>query len=173
MSLSGIQTFNRSCKFGLLGGEHNFMSRILYFHPVIIRIGIGNYISFPYFTSPLFSCRLCRCLRAITFQTFSSKQLFGVCWLGRVRYKLQNIIFPVYFPGDSGSQNFCVLSHIISSEKVFVLSITVTPATSRYNVILRINENKESLWLRINGFLNTLKSSSDYLTLVSDEQLII
>ena len=65
MSLSGIQTFNRSCKFGLLGGEHNFMTRILYFHPVIIRIGIGNYISFPYFTSPLFSCRLCCCLRAI------------------------------------------------------------------------------------------------------------
>ena len=30
MSLSGIQTFNRSCKFGLLGGEHNFMTRILY-----------------------------------------------------------------------------------------------------------------------------------------------
>ena len=52
MSLSGIQTFNRSCKFGLLGGEHNFMTRILYFHPVIIRIGIGNYISFPYFTKP-------------------------------------------------------------------------------------------------------------------------
>ena len=54
MSLSGIQTFNRSCKFGLLGGEHNFMTRILYFHPVIIRIGIGNYISFPYFTKPIF-----------------------------------------------------------------------------------------------------------------------
>ena len=174
MSLSGIQTFNRSCKFGLLGGEHNFMTRILYFHPVIIRIGIGNYISFPYFTKPFIFMSIMPLPESNnTFQTFSSKQLFGVCWLGRVRYKLQNIIFPVYFPGDFGSQNFCVLSHIISSEKVFVLSITVTPATSRYNVILRINENKESLWLRINGFLNTLKFSSDYLTLVSDEQLII
>ena len=162
MSLSGIQTFNRSCKFGLLGGEHNFMTRILYFHPVIIRIGIGNYISFPYFTSPLFSCRLCRCLRAIILWNFLLKTIVWSLLTWKSSLQTTKHYISCLFPGDSGSQNFCVLSHIISSEKVFVLSITVTPATRRYNVILRINENKESLWLRINGFLNTLKFSSDF-----------
>ena len=167
MSLSGIQTFNRSCKFGLLGGEHNFMTRILYCY---YKDWNWKLHFFSLFYKPFIFMSI------MPLPESSNFLLKTIVWsLLTWKSSLQTTkhYISCLFPGDSGSQNFCVLSHIISSEKVFVLSITVTPATSRYNVILRINENKESLWLRINGFLNTLKFSSDYLTLVSDEQLII